>query len=138
MGGRDLLGLPLAALAVFTGAKSFRDNPVLGNRWLNERGLHVMRLRLADWLANRRRRCISQRILASHRSQFERNGFVCIENFLPDETFKTLRNEVLHQPWTLYEMTQGTTTTRRVFLDGARLQGIPALHALLHRRDCRI
>ena len=138
MGGRDLLGLPLATLAVFTGAKSFRDNPVLGNRWLNERGLHVMRLRLADWLATRRRRCISQRIPASHRSQFEQNGFVCIENFLPEEAFKALRKEVLHQPWTRYEMTQGTTTTRRVFLDGARLQpNKPALHALLHRRDLK-
>ena len=37
MSGRDLLGLPLAALAVFTGAKSFRDNPVLGNRWYETR-----------------------------------------------------------------------------------------------------
>ena len=45
MSGRDLLGLPLAALAVFTGAKSFRDNPVLGSRWLNKHGLHVMRLK---------------------------------------------------------------------------------------------
>ncbi|MED5384220.1 MAG: phytanoyl-CoA dioxygenase family protein [Cyanobacteriota bacterium] len=138
MSGRDLLGLPLAALAVFTGAKSFRDNPVLGNRWLNQHGLHVLRLKLAAGLAARRRRRISRRIPASLLHQFEQNGFICIENFLPQAEFRSLQKEVLNQPWDRYDMTQGTTTTRRVFLDGVELKRLsPALHNLISRRDLK-
>lgn len=138
MSGRDLLGLPLAALAVFTGAKSFRDNPVLGSRWLNRHGLHVMRLKLADKLAAGRRRLISGRIPPALRSQFEQNGFICIENFLPATDFRTLKKEVLNQSWSRHDMTQGTTTTRRVFLDGVQLRhSHPALHDLIHRRDVK-
>ena len=138
MSGRDLLGLPLAALAVFTGAKSFRDNPVLGSRWLNKHGLHVMRLKLAAKLAVGRRRLISRHIPAARRSEFEQNGFICIENFLPASEFRTLQKEVLNQPWSRYDMTQGRTTTRRVFLDGVQLQhSHPALFDLIHRQDVK-
>jgi len=34
---------PLWAAQLATGTKSFEHNPVIGSRWLNERGLHTAR-----------------------------------------------------------------------------------------------
>src|SRR5689334_19206927 len=46
---------PLWIAALATGAKSFRDNPVLGSERLNRRGLHARRAKLAHDMAWRRR-----------------------------------------------------------------------------------
>jgi hypothetical protein len=42
---RAALLCPVWVLQLVTGAKSFADNPLIGSRWLNARGLHVWRLR---------------------------------------------------------------------------------------------
>ena len=71
----------LAALA--TGAKSFRDNPVIGSSELNRRGLHARRARLAHEMAWRRRGRLAHLVSAADRAAFDRDGFVVRENFLP-------------------------------------------------------
>ena len=38
---------PFYALGIFTGAKSFRDNPIIGSKLLNILGLHVARIVVA-------------------------------------------------------------------------------------------
>jgi hypothetical protein len=58
---------PLHMLAVATGAKSFRDNPVLGSARLNRWGLHLGRKRLAQRLAAWRRRRLTPGIAAADR-----------------------------------------------------------------------
>ena len=45
--------LPFWAVQVFTGAKAFGSNPILGSLALNRRGLHVWRARLAHRLTAR-------------------------------------------------------------------------------------
>ena len=47
---------PVHVAALATGAKSFRDNPIIGSPALNRAGLHVARMRLAERMAERRRR----------------------------------------------------------------------------------
>ena len=37
--------MPFWLAQVFTQEKFFARNPVIGNRWLNERGLHTARVR---------------------------------------------------------------------------------------------
>ncbi|MGH7112582.1 MAG: hypothetical protein ACREFK_19430, partial [Stellaceae bacterium] len=46
---------PLWAVQLFSAAKSFERNPLIGSRRLNERGLHAARVRLAYRLATHRR-----------------------------------------------------------------------------------
>ena len=46
---------PLHLLALASGAKSFRDNPLIGSRPLNRAGLHVARLALTHGLMGLRR-----------------------------------------------------------------------------------
>ncbi len=50
---------PWHVAALATGAKSFRDNPVIGSPALNRAGLHVARVRLAHRMAEWRRQRLS-------------------------------------------------------------------------------
>ena len=53
---RRTLLTPFWLAQVLTQEKFFARNPVLGNRWLNERGLHTARTSAAHRLAAQRRR----------------------------------------------------------------------------------
>src|SRR5690349_24035214 len=64
----------IAALA--TGAKSFRDNPVIGSPTLNRAGLHLARVMLAHRMAEWRRRRLSALVCEEDRAAFERDGFI--------------------------------------------------------------
>jgi len=65
---------PLHVAALATGAKSFRDNPVIGSPSLNRLGLHVARVRLAHRMADWRRNRLASLIPAGDRAAFERDG----------------------------------------------------------------
>lgn len=112
-----ILLLPFRILAIASGAKSFADNPVLGNAWLNRQGLHRLRCRLAARMADWRRQRLALRIDAAEREQFARSGFIRIDNFLPPAEFAALQAESLGQAFPSLEMRQGRAVTRRVLLD---------------------
>ena len=112
-----ILGLPLWALQVFTGTKSFADNPVLGNRWLNERGLHRTRARIAAQMADWRRRRLATRLDPSDRESFDANGVLVKSDFLPAAEFLRLKQEILEGEWDTLEMRQGPALTRHAPLD---------------------
>ncbi|MEO1002624.1 MAG: phytanoyl-CoA dioxygenase family protein [Cyanobacteria bacterium J06638_7] len=132
------LRLALAPLALLSGAKSFRDNPVIGSRRLNRLGLHVARIRLADAITAQRRRRLGRRVSAGDRRQYAEQGYVLRENLLPAAQFEALRREVLGSHWPLLEMRQGEAVTRRVALDRARLRAShPQLEALLASQAVR-
>lgn len=113
---------PLWVLALGSGAKSFAANPVIGSRRLNEMGLHVRRVQLAAWLANRRRSRLACNVAAIDRQAYERDGFVVKPNFLPQAAFEQLRDEVFDTDWSVRSMRQGVAETRRVPLDRAVLE----------------
>lgn len=119
----------LAQLA--TGAKSFRDNPLIGSRTLNARGLHAARLRWADRMAESRRRRLAHLIAPGDRDAFDRDGFVEKRDFLSADAFARLRDAALGYRGAAREMVQGDTITRRIALDPAALAAIPEARALL-------
>lgn len=138
MGSTDLrravvlpFAAPFWALQLLTGAKSFMDNPVIGSRRLNERGLHVGRVALADRIAARRRRAIASHIGTADREAFERDGYLAKRNFLPPDLFQQLTLQVRSHRGRAREMVQGDTITRRFCLDPATLSRIPAIRELL-------
>ena len=123
--------LPFWSLAVFTGAKSFVDNPILGSRRLNRAGLHVRRVKAAHALARWRRRRLSQLVPAQLRDEFDRNGFVVVRDFLPGDEFQSLRTSLLESELPTRVHQQGDTLTRRVAV-GPELRGrFPQLDRLL-------
>jgi hypothetical protein len=137
LGERTLLRwwrAPFWLLALATGAKSFADNPVLGSRRLNRRGLHVARLKLAHRLAGSRRKRLARPVPTEWREQFDRDGFVEVRDFLPPEAFARLEAALLNGEFEAREHQQGDTVTRRVPIGPAMLRQIPELRALLGDR----
>ncbi|MBV8889028.1 MAG: phytanoyl-CoA dioxygenase family protein [Alphaproteobacteria bacterium] len=119
----------LAALA--TGAKSFRDNPVLGSPRLNRAGLHVARVRIAHRMVEWRRARLAGLISESDRAALQRDGVVVKRDFLPPAAFAAARREVLSFAGPARQQLQGDTLTRRIALDRPALARLPALRALL-------
>jgi hypothetical protein len=115
---------------LLTGAKSFGDNPILGNRRLNELGLHAGRVALAQRLAAWRRARLAHLISAEDRAHFERDGFVIKRDVLPADAFAALVEQVKAYRGIARETVQGDALTRRIALDDEVVARIPALQTL--------
>ena len=118
-------------IQLLTGAKSFADNPIIGSRALNRRGLHIHRLSLAHRLAEFRRRRLAALVSAEDRAAFNRDGMLIKPDFLPADWFADLVAEVKNYRGPGREMLQGDTVTRRIALDPATLARLPAVGKLL-------
>jgi hypothetical protein len=125
------VALPFHAAALMTGAKSFRDNPVIGSPALNRRGLHVARIRLAERMADWRRSRLARLADPADRAAFARDGFVVRRNALPEAEFALLRAEVEGRAFEAREMRQGCAVTRFVELPPAVLATTPTLAAVV-------
>ncbi len=128
---RDFALLPLWSAEILTGAKCFERNPIIGNLWLNTRGLHASRVRLAHYLAQARRTRLSREIAGDDVQAFARDGFFVRRNFLPDEMFQTLRDAIRDHSFALRERFEGTTLLRKTRVTARLRAEIPALSALL-------
>jgi hypothetical protein len=120
---------PIWAAQIFTGAKSFCDNRILGSARLNERGLHVWRVRLANRLAEARRAKLAKNLSTEDREAFARDGFILKRNFLPEAQFRALVAEIERTQVPAREMKQGDAVTRRISLDPENLKKLPACAA---------
>jgi Phytanoyl-CoA dioxygenase (PhyH) len=137
MKASDIVKFPFWTLALATGAKSFRDNKVIGSPALNRLGLHSARIRLAHKLAWSRRRRLAALVAPEDRAAFDRDGFFVKRNFLDPETFAALKDQALQFRAPAREMVQGDTITRRIALDGPARKAMPLVDALLGRSDWR-
>lgn len=131
----DILRYPLWTLALASGAKSFRDNKVIGSPALNRAGLHARRIKLAHDMAWSRRRRLAHLLSAEDRAAFDRDGFIARRDFLPADVFARLKDEVMNFRAPAREMVQGDTITRRMALDGSARKAMPAVDAFLARKD---
>lgn len=129
MRSKFLLPFHLAALA--SGAKSFRDNPLIGSERLNAWGLHTARLKLAERMARAKRRRLAHLLEPEHLRSFERDGFVAVPGLLPDPDFKALLAEVEQTEFEAREMKQGRTVTRFITLSPGTLHSLPYLRSLV-------
>lgn len=122
---------PWWALALATGSKSFRDNPIIGSKWLNRLGLHDARISMAHRLAWWRRKRLAHEVLAEDRRQLTEQGYVLVPDFLAPERFERLRAALLGHAAPAREMVQGDAITRRIAIDPALLRAVPELRDLL-------
>lgn len=134
---RNVALAPYWAAQLLTGAKSFMDNPLLGNPGLNARGLHARRVQLAHRLAERRRAGLAHLVSAEDRTAFDRDGFVVRRDFLPPEQFAQVLAEVQGHRGTVRETRQGNAVTRRVALEPKTLRRLPALRSALRGAEWR-
>jgi hypothetical protein len=129
--------VPLWTAQLVTGTKSFERNRVIGSPWLNERGLHALRVRLAHRVAAMRRRRLSGLVAAADRHAFERDGFVIRPNFLPAAEFAELLRQVKAYRGPLREIAEGDTIMRKIALDPKALTALPALRGVLRSPEWR-
>lgn len=126
---------PIWILQLATTAKSFLDHPLIGSRRLNRMGLHRARVRIADRLCRWRRARLARHVPREWREAFDRDGFVVVENVIPELDFPELRDALLDTQWEAREMRQGDAITRRIAVDPPMLTAIPQLKRLLDRKD---
>ena len=125
---------PWWAAQLLTGAKSFRDNPLIGSDNLNRRGLHIGRINLARKMAEQRRARLAAAVDPADLAAFERDGFVEKRGFLPPDVFAALRDQILAWPGPAREMIQGDTITRRYAAGPEMLRTVPAMRLFMRDR----
>ena len=128
---RHTLLMPFWLAQVLTQEKFFARNPVIGNRWLNERGLHTARVRLAWRLAQVRRRRLAHLLNEDDRRRFDQDGFIVKRDFLPEPVFADLLAQVRRLRAPAREIIEGDTLTRHIALDRSAIEQVPAARYLL-------
>lgn len=123
--------MPFWLAQVFTQEKFFARNPVIGNRRLNEHGLHTARVTVACRLAEARRRRLARLVPEEDRRQLDRDGFIVKRDFLPPDIFADLVAQIRDLRAPAREMVEGDTVTRHIALDRAALARAPAARHLL-------
>lgn len=76
--------------ALFTQAKSFKDNAIIGNSLLNRLGLHILRLIIAHSFFYLRQQSLFFLISRDERQQLRQQGFLLIPNALDQQSFTAL------------------------------------------------
>ena len=123
---------PLSWVVVFSSSKDFSAHPVLGSPALNARGLHVWRKRVAAWLCQARRKRMRRLLPAALVEQWDRDGFIRVDGFLPPGEWAAVLDELAQAGLPMTEMAQPPAVTRRAYLDAATCRGrYPALHRLI-------
>ncbi|GAB4521444.1 MAG: phytanoyl-CoA dioxygenase family protein [Roseibium sp.] len=121
--------MPYYAAELATGAKSFCDNPLIGSRRLNEAGLHVKRILLAERMADARRRRLAHLVSEQDRAAYQRDGYIVTRDLLSEEALAGLRREIETTPFDAWEMHQGNAITRFIPLPPKVLKDLPYLRS---------
>ncbi len=119
---------------VFTWDKSFKHNCILGNYWLNRCGLHVFRIVLAQCLFRFRLLLLSPLVAKQDRRNFIKDGYLLKPNFLPQQDFDLLRQELLGYNGEIREIVEGTTLTQRAFMTAEARKELPQMSAFANHR----
>jgi len=108
---------PVWLFALGTQAKSFKNNPVIGSAFLNRMGLHVVRVLLGQLSAKVRWFLLAPLVPKSLRREFQRDGFLLVEDFIDGAAIAKIREEIGAYSSEARQMTQGDTATQRILLD---------------------
>lgn len=126
---------PLWGIQLFSQAKSFEGNAIIGNATLNEWGLHGRRVALAHRLAMARRQRLARLVAAADREAFDRDGYVARRNFLPPKVFAALGDQVSDYKGPIRQKTEGETILRKLTVTANLLKQIPALRVVRDNPD---
>lgn len=128
---------PIWFIEIFTTAKSFAANPIIGSRTLNRLGLHIARVSLSHAMTRWRWLFMGWMLPAGLKRQYRSQGYVKVENFLSPEEFIKVREEIVHFKGDLRRMTQGDTHTFQGLLDDVTVARMPATRRLLQNSRFR-
>lgn len=127
----SILKIPLYIFELFTSAKSFKDNPIIGSNLLNRCGLHVIRIVLSHAVMRLRMLLLAVNISEEDREQFFEQGYLIKENYLPEDEFARLEKEARAFDGEIREARQGDTLTHRAVLSPEVLAKYPVINKVL-------
>ncbi|MEB8432469.1 phytanoyl-CoA dioxygenase family protein [Cocleimonas sp. KMM 6892] len=113
---KNALNIPIWFFEIFTTAKSFKGNPIIGSPILNRLGLHVFRLIFSHVVMRGRMLLLSPMISAEDRKSYFEKGYIVKEDFLSDEEFQRLEEAARSFDGEIREARQGNTLTHRAVL----------------------
>lgn len=122
---KELAKMPFYFLSIFTWSKSFKNNPVIGSYIFNLLGLHVLRLVIAHFLFKFRLFLLAPLASKEDRYNYQKNGFIIKHDFLPEEEFQNLKNELLSYHGNIREIIEGDTISQKVSLNDSTLLNLP-------------
>lgn len=117
----DVIKTPLWLAQLATSTKSFRNNPLIGSPWLNQRGLHIARLRRTESMTDSRRLRLTHLVDSEDAESFARDGYVMRRNAQPADLFARLRLHVEDHEVPAHEMLQGNAVIRFIPLTRAMI-----------------
>ncbi len=132
---KRLLKIPFWVVEIFTTAKSFQDNPIIGSPVLNQLGLHVFRLLISHSVMRARMWLLSPMISAEDRKSYFENGYIVKEDFLTEEQFQSLENAARAFDGEIREARQGNTLTHRAVLSPEVLEGRQVFSDVIDNRN---
>jgi hypothetical protein len=132
---KSVVALPYYPVSLFTSAKSFRDNPLIGSRILNMLGLHVARLALSHAVFGFKLALMSFLVDREDAKAYRRDGFVVKKDFLPADVFAALKKEAEDYDGEAWQCVQGDTVTWRALFSPDMLEKHPACKKLAEDRS---
>ena len=132
---KNLLKVPIWLVEIFTTAKSFQGNPIIGSPILNQLGLHVFRLLVSHSVMRARMLLLSPMISAEDRKSYFENGYNVKEDFLTEEEFQALEYAARSFDGEIREARQGNTLTHRAVLSPEALEGRQVLEGVLSNKS---
>ncbi len=113
---------PVWVIQLFTTAKSFKRNPIIGSRLLNRLGLHLVRIIVSSWGFRVLLWILAPLGSKADREDFLKNGIILKRDFLPKVEFEKLRDEMRAYDGDRREQIEGSTRTHRVYIDSPLLR----------------
>ena len=133
---KSIFKTPLWVLSIFTTAKFFGNNPVIGSYRLNKFGLHLFRTILSYSIYKFKQKLFFSHVMsAEDKVFFNENGYLIKENFLPHDEFASLTKEIDNYQGNYRSIIEGTTLTERAFLTEDILKKLPILYNFLTRKN---
>ncbi len=117
-----ILKYPLYFVLLFTQAKSFKANPIIGSVILNVMGLHIIRLLIARGIFKFKLLLLMPLASKADRDFYAENGYLLKENILSEDDFESLRQDVLSFDGEVKRSFQGDSLVYRAFLDSKSIE----------------
>ena len=125
--------------ALFTQAKSFRDNRIIGNRFLNRLGLHVFRSVIAHIVIRLRQLwvyfLVGKIFEKNDKKHFFEYGYIIKYEALSDKETLSIQKEFDEQQPRMSREFQGDTLTKLRLLSDKDLEVLPATKAFSENRN---
>jgi len=134
---KQILKLPLWFIGVFSTAKSFNGNPIIGSKLANQLGLHVFRLLLSHSIMKVRIIIMGFFVNEDDRLSYQKNGFIVKKEFLSTQMLEEIKREIKNFEGETRQSKQGDSLVYRAVLEPDIVEKMPAMKSFFELPEFR-